>query len=454
MVIRSQKKYSQRALEDYPSEEIAYFEAREALMKSSLVTRNKESTVLRVHRLVQDAVRSNLDLSLFRDVFNAATVLNSAVWPFIDNENLNEIDRLRKVQRYQTQVSRLRSVLEGRGVETVKPSLAIAALFNESSWTYQLQETGYGFSLGDEYAVLAQQIAEINDDKQDDEIRSKVLADSYRVQGIIGSYLDTDKGVPCTKRWIELLVSRITKYQHKDDIDTLPIAYNEYGWALMRVPDEQEALRSWELASATIRELTKAREELPFPYPWFHRALIYSFNGQPDRAETIIMPILEEREKKLGKDDTGTYETGMILTCIGHVFRAQGKKDESYSFNQRAEAVVPVTTGERSLASLTAYYRLACDEFDRERFKEARQLLEKVVSFVGEDAWFKAIAARGNSKLGRTLLREGGDDNEDEARIVLDRAMSLRHELVSDDDREEEDLTDDDWDSLVFYLFR
>ncbi|KAF2686728.1 hypothetical protein K458DRAFT_386686 [Lentithecium fluviatile CBS 122367] len=349
------------------------------------------------------------------------------------NKSLNEVNRLWKVQRYQPQVSQLRSVLEKRGVEDGKPSLSIEALFNESSWTYQLYETGYGFSVGDEYAVLAQRIVE-DSDSENDRLKGKILADSYRFQGIIGSYLDTPKGMSYTKQWVELLVDRTQKYQLKEDIHTLPIAYNEYGRALMRVPDKKEALRSWGI------------------------------------AKSIILPILEDREKKLGKDDTDTYETGMILTCMGHVRRAQGKMDESFSLNQRAGKVVPVATEERSMASLTAYYRLAVDEFDRDRFERSsvglyhrhlnrkltsnRKLLEKIVTFIGEDQWFKSVAARADWKLGRTLMREGGNDNEDEAQILLERAMRIRHELVPDDDRKEEDLTDADWDNIVFYLFR
>ncbi|KAL1604088.1 hypothetical protein SLS60_005680 [Paraconiothyrium brasiliense] len=254
-------------------------------------------------------------------------------------------------------------------------------------WTYQLQETGYDLVKGDEYAVLAQKIAEIDGNDRDEETRSKILLNSYRFQGIIGSYLDTEKSISCTKKWIELLVDRIMKHQSKEDIDTLPIAYNEYGRALMRVPDEKEALLSFEISSDTIAKRTTPGD-LPFPYPWFHRALIHAFGEHADLADSLISPILEQREKKLRKDDTKTYEyvakanrflrvltslrTGMILTCLGHVRRAQGKKEESYEYNQRAERVVPTGTGERSLASLTAYYRLACDEFDRERYKEAR----------------------------------------------------------------------------------
>jgi hypothetical protein len=80
--------------------------------------------------------------------------------------------------------------------------------------------------------------------------------------------------------------------------------------------------------------------------------------------------------------------------------------------------------------------------------------LEKVVTFIGKDQWFKAVAARAEWKLGRTLLSIGGDDNSNEAHVLLEQAMRIRHELVPDDDRKEEDLTDADWDSMVIYLFR
>jgi hypothetical protein len=119
-------------LKDYPLDEPAYFEARKVLVESSLVTRDKELTILHVHRSVQKVVRNQLDLPLFRKVFNAATILLSAVWPFNDNNYL-EI-WFQKVDRYQPQLNCLGVALEGRGIETVKPSLLIAALFNECSW--------------------------------------------------------------------------------------------------------------------------------------------------------------------------------------------------------------------------------------------------------------------------------------------------------------------------------
>ena len=87
-------------LENYPKAKTEYFEAREALIKSSLVTRNIELGFVKIHRLVQDVVRQKLGLQELRSVHNAAVTLVSAVWPFVDESNLNEVKRLHRVQRF------------------------------------------------------------------------------------------------------------------------------------------------------------------------------------------------------------------------------------------------------------------------------------------------------------------------------------------------------------------
>lgn len=68
--------------------------------------------------------------------------------------------------------------------------------------------------------------------------------------------------------------------------------------------------------------------------------------------------------------------------------------------------------------------------------------------------WYKPEAARALWKLGRTLLADDEADNEDEAKIHLDKAMKLRREIAPDDDRKESELKDADWDSLVYFSFR
>lgn len=210
-------------LPNYPSTRVAYFAAREELIKSSLVVRNIDQGSLKVHRLVQDLVRKKMQPPELQAVCNAAVSLVSAVWPFVNVSNLNSVERLRKVRKYATQVVMLRSVL--REYPDLKPRLKAAALFNGMA------------------------------------------------------------------------------YQEGDDIKTLPIAYNEYGMALMRVPDEEEAKKSWVISCEMFDQAAKPGE-LPFPYPWVHRSLVAAFAGDPDAGSKLLSPILEAREKKLGKDET------------------------------------------------------------------------------------------------------------------------------------------------------
>lgn len=89
------------------------------------------------------------------------------------------------------------------------------------------------------------------------------------------------------------------------------------------------------------------------------------------------------------------------------------------------------------------------------------ELLEKIRGYLNderEEDCFKAIAARADWKLGRTILREGREENKARAQELLDQAMEIRRQLPkldpNDKQKKEEDLTDDDWDKSVFYLYR
>lgn len=170
-----------------------------------------------------------------------------------------------------------------------------------------MQSWGYNLRDGVEFASLSQKVLEVGDDKGDYRISSKLLADSYRYQGITATYMGTDLAVPSCRRWISLLVERIEKYQDPADTKTMPIAYNELGMALMRVPDQDEALRAWVMSCETLPQVTK-KGDLPFPFPWVHRALVASYSGHPGQGHDILEPILRERENKLGSDDTKTIE--------------------------------------------------------------------------------------------------------------------------------------------------
>lgn len=121
-------------LDNFPKDKVGYFEAREALIKSSLISRNIELSFLKLHRLVQDVVRQKLAAEEYRLVYNAAVTLVTAVWPFLDSSNLNQVERLRKVQRYFPHVASFKFLLERKTPSHLKAHIRISALFNEAAW--------------------------------------------------------------------------------------------------------------------------------------------------------------------------------------------------------------------------------------------------------------------------------------------------------------------------------
>lgn len=120
-------------LENYPRTKKAYFDAREELLRSSLISRNGDLGFVKIHRLVQDVVRQKMSIDELRETYDAGVTLVSAVWPFLDGSNLNRVDRLGQVHRFLPQVAALKVVLEGKTPSVLQPNIGISALLNEIS---------------------------------------------------------------------------------------------------------------------------------------------------------------------------------------------------------------------------------------------------------------------------------------------------------------------------------
>ncbi|KAG8362497.1 hypothetical protein FVEN_g60 [Fusarium venenatum] len=437
-------------LDDYPKDKFEYMDARAELIQSSLITRNMELGFLKIHRLVQDVVRDQLGIAELRSVFDAAVVLLSTVWPFFDETNELGSDRLRKVQEYLPHADTLQELVKEKSPEKLKPNIAVASLFNEAAWFFILQSWGFNLRSGFEYARLSQQILNANSEGQDTNRYSYLLTNSYRYQGITSIYMLTKDAVPCCKKWIELLVDRIQKYKEPVDIKTLPISYNELGIALMTIPDTKEALKAFETCCEMLDQQRKS-DKLPFPFAWQHRGTVTAWSGNPDAGYEILAPILKEREDKLGKDNTEGIEDGHLLTYMGNIRRLQGQSDW-YNFAKRGLSVLRITCGENASFTIQASYRLARAHFERAEYDEAIALLRKCVAFPGDVPWYKADLGRYCWKLGRALQASGNSGSE--TRELLKRSMDIRHDLVPNDDREEDELTDSDWDELIYVLYR
>jgi len=79
------------------------------------------------------------------------------------------------------------------------------------------------------------------------------------------------------------------------------------------------------------------------------------------------------------------------------------------------------------------------------------QLLEQSIKVYRDIRWYKPQAARSSFMKGRLLIAMG---NIVEGDAQLKRAMELRREIVPDDHRTVDQLTDQDFDELVWYYSR
>lgn len=82
---------------------------------------------------------------------------------------------------------------------------------------------------------------------------------------------------------------------------------------------------------------------------------------------------------------------------------------------------------------------------------ETSRLLDQSLKVYGDIRWYKPQAARSAFMKGRLLKQVG---NEVEGDAQLEQAMRLRKEILPDDDRPEEQLSDYDFDVVVYYYSR
>lgn len=83
-------------LVEYPQSSSDYQEARAELLQSSLITRERNTKMVVVHRLIQDAARAKMSDDRFDKVFSFALSLVSAAWPYEDFGFGNELYRFER----------------------------------------------------------------------------------------------------------------------------------------------------------------------------------------------------------------------------------------------------------------------------------------------------------------------------------------------------------------------
>ncbi|KAK0622079.1 hypothetical protein B0T17DRAFT_509362 [Bombardia bombarda] len=446
-------------LPDYPDSESTYTKARTELVERSLVSWDTQHCDLRIHRLVQDAVRERLSNDKRSAVFEATITLLSNSWPFISFDDRNHVGRFRKCEQLFPHIEQLRAVF-GESITSgeFKPTVTSAALFNEVAWN--MIERAHVDKV-DIYASLAFDILE-NFSKemfQEDETLSRLLSQSHQYKAVSCIETNSPGALAHLRCMIVLITERLEKWNRVDDAVQLADAYNESAMAYMRDKfQEQTAIMSW-LQSYDAFEAaiqgdmdpidTKIRQE----WPAIHLAIMYSLRGECEKGESILLPVLNAREEKFGKDSVSSMVSGKVLHALGNIRRTQGASDEAIDLYRRALRVFRSTIGDNHYVTADACYCLA------ERLlvarpgmeQEAILLLDQSLKVYGDIRWYKPQTARSAFMKGNLLKRLG---NTIEGEALLAQAMQLRSEIVPDDKRTADQLSDVDFDKEVYYYSR
>ncbi|KAJ0120599.1 hypothetical protein J7T55_015328 [Diaporthe amygdali] len=433
------------------------------------------------------------------EVFNTAISLVAAVWPFAGICDHNDTERLNKMVEIKYLFLSLVKTLAflGPAVKQARVDIQLFALMNDFQWMsifhQRLRKTSQCFAKlsqefleylrddgyetlrlvdpyswaklatnypDDDFSALAVMDPEV--DKVHRFKYSKILSDSHRYQGINALY--TGSHITATRHlgeWFDMLLVRISEYDDHDDKMTLAAAYNYLGMAMMRkpTPNVEGAKKLW-IQACKQMELWEAPEgRTPpgfsiFPYPYANLALLAAYYGGPVvLIDRYLQAVVKSMNRNGDSSVPRNIEDGLNLVWAGNIYLMRGQHDLAYHYHKKGLGVLKETCLKDSVEVSWAHYRLAVDRFNRGEYKDVISILSSSTPrFWKEIPYQRAQKARMLWKLG---CAERADGDLDFGRQTGDEALQLRRELLPDErDFSEPDSTDEDWDKLVFYLYR
>jgi hypothetical protein len=122
-------------MEDYPANTGEYYTARSELLSSSLISQNSEQENISLHRLIQETARGSMNKDRLFKIYDTATRLIIATWPFQSMKQHHYKARFRRCESLYPCVLRLKDGLEPLIMEKGFPlDIQVAQLLNDTGW--------------------------------------------------------------------------------------------------------------------------------------------------------------------------------------------------------------------------------------------------------------------------------------------------------------------------------
>jgi hypothetical protein len=124
-------------LRNYPTKKHGFFNARAELIHISLVSRNMATNELKVHRLVQAVVRQQMSQNETKAAFSAASILISAVWPWVSGTDptRNQPWRVPIAERLEAHICNMEKLF-GADIRAgdIEGTVTTGSMFSSYAW--------------------------------------------------------------------------------------------------------------------------------------------------------------------------------------------------------------------------------------------------------------------------------------------------------------------------------
>ncbi len=293
-------------LDGYPTTIGEYYTARAELVASSLISQDPEHEKISLHRLIQETAKARMAPGELVAAFQAAGDLVISAWPFQSMKEHHSVARFSKCEAVFPSVLRLMNGLQPLIQESADCpfDVGLAKLFNDTGWYMfergLMEETKPFCDLG---LLIGERLR-----PRLGEAAVASIRESHSFIGIV--LAETNEHALSMKhknQWLSMLNERRTPSGELVEDYELGYAHNEMGVAYGNNDMLEEAVGAFRRSIEIFHGLDDY-EDTMLGWPAPNLGFMYWMQGKLDKAEAVLLEILEIHALAWGVDDTKSFK--------------------------------------------------------------------------------------------------------------------------------------------------
>ncbi|KAI0806374.1 P-loop containing nucleoside triphosphate hydrolase protein [Xylaria sp. FL0064] len=378
-------------LEGYPWTMTAYQDARNELLRSSLIMHDRSESKLTVHQLIQNCARAKMQPDRLSKAFSTAVEILWATWPTAELGVRHHVARWKECEPLSPHIIRLKEhyVHAGRTLKSLLTSnLGFASLLNELGWYFL--ERGYTFEATECYRIsqtivdciqnLEQETQHITNEERNASL--PLLAEIHN--NIAGSATELNNAHEALTHF--LIYYKMLTEEQKDAVSVstsrLTSACFNLGMSYTMMSDYQNAIKWLELALEEAKRLVEPTKiKIARSLALINLGLTFWLQGHLEKALDVLEQALSEREELFGANDRQSMITGRVLHCLGNVKNDQGELEASVDFHERALLHFKETVGSNHHRTGNSCFKVAEHYCKTGNLVAAMDLLDQASKF-------------------------------------------------------------------------